>query len=206
MFERRGLFTLFVAAPLALMLALPAAAQTVLPAGFTGNAVGDGSGTIKDEGGKLTIQGEGADLSGADLDSLFLVSRQVTGNGTVTARLLSATGGGGDGLERVGVMIRGDLDSDAAFAATHMTNRNQGLDFAWRAAKGEDVQRESGYARRTFPIWLRVQRAGDQFSAYFSYDGQLWTPTTTQTVEMGEQAHVGLFVVSREDDLVMTTE
>jgi regulation of enolase protein 1 (concanavalin A-like superfamily) len=201
MFERRGIFTLFAAAALALALALPAAAQNVLPAGFAGKAVGEGGGSIKDEGGKLTIQGEGADE-----DNFFFVSREVTGNGNITARLNSATGGAEAGLEKAGLMIRGDLDPDAAYAMIHEQDENHGLALRWREEKGGDTAVEAGYARRTFPLWLRIQRVGNQVTGFFSSDGQLWSATSTKTVSLGNAAHFGIAVSSGEDEKMMTTE
>src|SRR5688572_6147439 len=102
MLVKRGLHLFSITAILALAMALPAAAA-VLPAGFTGKAIGDGGGSIKDEGDKLTIQGEGADIGDVDQDHLFFVSQEVTGDGQITARLNSASGGADDGAEKVGL-------------------------------------------------------------------------------------------------------
>jgi regulation of enolase protein 1 (concanavalin A-like superfamily) len=205
MLEKRGFHTLFIAAALAFAMALPAAAA-VLPTDFAGKAIGDGGGSIKDEGNKLTIQGEGADIGDVDQDHFFFVSREVTGDGHITARLNSATGGAEDGGEKVGLMIRADLDPDSAHAMMYESDDNYGLAFRWREAKGDDTQREAGYGFRRFPLWLRIQRTGNQVTGYFSTDGQLWSATNTKTVALGDKANFGLAVSSHEDERLMTTE
>jgi regulation of enolase protein 1 (concanavalin A-like superfamily) len=194
---------LFVMAALALAVALPATAQ--LPDGFTGKAIGDGSGSVKADGGKLTIQGEGADIAD-DQDHFFFVSREVTGDGTMTARLNSVSGGAEDGGEKVGLMVRADSDPDSAHAMIYESDDNYGLALRWRDAKAGDTPREAGYGFRRFPLWLRIQRTGNQVTGYISTDGQLWSPTRSKTIALGERASFGLAVSSHEDDRLMTTE
>jgi regulation of enolase protein 1 (concanavalin A-like superfamily) len=203
MYQRRGIAALFVTAALALAIALPAAAQ--LPEGFTGKAIGGATGSVDVQEGRFTIKGTGGDLD-ADSDSLFFVSRELAGNGNITARLNSVAGGPEEGNEKIGVMIRADLDANSAHATVHETNNNFGLNLRWRPAKGEDTIREQGYAPRTFPIYLRVQRAGNSFTGYHSFDGQSWVPTNTVTVTMGERANFGLAVASSDDSAEVTAQ
>lgn len=203
MCERRGIATLFVVAVLALATALPAVAQ--LPEGFRSNAVGDGSGSVEFREGRFTIKGAGADLD-ASSDSFFFVSRELTGDGNITARLVRVADGPESGDEKVGLMIRGDFDPDSAHATVHETNNNFGLNLRWRVSKGGNTTREQGYAPRTFPIWLRVQREGNSFTGYHSFDGLSWVPTNTVTVAMGARANVGLAVASSDDGVQMTAE
>jgi hypothetical protein len=205
MVKRQGLFTLFVIAGLALMVALPAMAATVLPSGFAGKGVGNGGGSITDDGTTLTIQAKGADYEDADTDSFYFVSMPVTGDGTITARLTGAKGGADDGGERVGLMIRETTDPDSAFAAMNETNDNHGLSLNWRDAKGNTGTHEAGYGRRLFPVWFRGQRAGTNFTGFYSWTGDLWIPTNTKAVTMGAAANMGLAVASHDDSVTMTT-
>src|SRR6266511_2447833 len=205
MSERKGILTLFATAALALALAIPAVAA-VLPDGFAGKAIGSGGGSLKDDAGKLTIQGEGADIGDVDQDHLFFVSREVTGDGNLTARLNSASGGADDGGEKVGLMVRADLDPDSAHAMVYESDDNYNLALRWRENKGDDTQREAGYGFRRFPLWLRIQRSGNQVTGYISTDGQLWSATNSKTIALGDKANFGLAVSSHEDDRLMTTE
>jgi regulation of enolase protein 1 (concanavalin A-like superfamily) len=203
MVEKKGIAALIATAVLALALALPAAAQ--LPEGFAGNGVGAGNGAVEVKEGKFTIQGAGVDIT-ETADSFFFVSSAMTGNGSVTARLNSVSGGIDTGDEKVGVMIRETLDPDSPHVTVHETNNNFGLNLRWRDTKGGETIREQGYAARTFPIYLRVQRAGNSFTGFHSFDGQTWTPTNTVTVGMGDNARVGLAVASGDDSARMTAE
>jgi hypothetical protein len=129
----------------------------------------------------------------------------VTGDGNITARLTSATGGAPDGGEKVGTMIRGTLDVDSAHALFNETNDNQGESFTHRDTKGDSGIHEPGYAPRQFPIWMRTQRAGNSLTGFYSWDGQLWIPTNSQTVTMGQNTNFGLAVASHDDGVTMTT-
>lgn len=207
MSKQRSFSTFLASATLALVVSLPAAAQ--LPAGFTARDIGEpgaaGSTTVVD--GKFSIKGAGADLWGNDSDHFQFVSKEVTGDGNITARLLGTTGGHvEDGWEKVGAMIREDFDQDSAHATTYMSNRNGGVYFMWREAKAEATQEKAGFAQRRFPIWLRTQRQGNEFTGYFSLDGQLWSPTITRTVTMGAKANFGLHEMSHEDGVLSTSE
>ncbi len=205
MLDRRGIFTLFATAALAVAVALPAMAATVLPSSFAGKAIGTGSGSLTDDGKTLTIKGAGADIQDADTDAFYFVSTPVSGDGNITAHLTGAKGGADDGGERVGLMIRGDLDTDSAHATINESNNNYGLSLNWRDAKGGTDTHESGYGFRTFPLWLRAQRTGNQVTGYFSTDGQLWSATNTKTVALGATANFGLAVASHDDSVTMTT-
>jgi regulation of enolase protein 1 (concanavalin A-like superfamily) len=204
MHQKRSIAVLFVTVVLALAVALPAAAQ--LPAGFTAKAVGAGSGSVDVKDGKFTVQGGGADLADTGSDSFFFVANALAGDGNITARLTGATGGAESGEEKVGVMIRETFDPDSAHATIHETNNNFGLNLRWREAKGGDTTREQGYAARTFPIYLRMQRAGNSFTGYYSFDGQTWVPTNTETVTMGANANAGLAVASGDDGVKLTAQ
>jgi regulation of enolase protein 1 (concanavalin A-like superfamily) len=205
MLDRRGTFTFFATATLALATALPAKAAA-LPTGFAGAAIGTGSGSVKDNGASLTVQGAGADFQDADTDGFYFVSTPITGDGNLTARLTSATGGAADGGERVGLMVRGDLDPDAAHATINESNNNYGISLNWRDSKGGTDTHESGYGFRTFPLWLRVQRSGNEVTGFFSTDGQLWSSTNTKSLGLGAAANFGLAVASHDDTVTMTTQ
>jgi len=55
------------------------------------------------------------------------------------------------------------------------------------------------------PIWLRVQRAGDVFSAFQSNDGANWTQVSTnQTIAFGAELFVGLAVSGQVEGTLAT--
>lgn len=205
MFRQRGITTILATAALALVTALPAAAQ--LPEGFTARNIGDGDGSTTVENGKWTVRGQGADLWGNDNDHFHFVARPVTGDGNITARLLGTRDGHAeDGWEKVGAMIRENDTQGSPHATTYMSNRGGGLYFMWREEQDGATREFPGFAPRRFPIHLRTQRVGNEFSGYYSWDGVFWNYTTTQNVSMGETANFGLHAMSHDPELMMTTE
>jgi len=50
------------------------------------------------------------------------------------------------------------------------------------------------------PVWIKIERKGDQFSAFYSSDGVTWTPMVwnAQTVSMSDSVHIGLAVTSHD--------
>src|SRR5207247_2658106 len=123
-------------------------AQAAAPSGWTNRDIGDpgiaGTTNVDDATGVWTVTGSGADLWGTDSDHFQFASTPVDGDGNITARMLSTTGGHlDDGWEKNGVMIRADFDQDAAMVHTEMTNRNSGIYWHWRddkAGQPHDVQ------------------------------------------------------------------
>jgi regulation of enolase protein 1 (concanavalin A-like superfamily) len=103
-------------------------------------------------------------------------------------------------------MIRENDTQGSPHATTYMSNRGSGVYFMWRSDQDVDTQEIPGFARRQFPLWLRTQRVGNEFSGFVSNDGVLWTYTSTQTVTMGEKANFGLHEMSHEDGVLSTSE
>jgi regulation of enolase protein 1 (concanavalin A-like superfamily) len=207
MMTQRGLVAFVVTGVVALIVSLPASAQQ-LPQGFRSRDVGAPGvpGTARFDNGKFTLQGSGADLFGSNDDHFQFVSQEVTGDGTIVARIVSATGVADSGGQKNGVMIRENDTPGSPHATTYMSKRGSGAYFMWREAQDGDTQEISGFAPPVVPIWLRTQRVGNEFSGYVSYDGQLWIYTSTQNVSMAEKANFGIHVMSHDDGKLDTVE
>jgi regulation of enolase protein 1 (concanavalin A-like superfamily) len=101
-------------------------------------------------------------------------------------------------------MIR---DSDAAGARNALLYMSSGenLEFQWRTADDANTVIQRDIAPRKFPLFLRLQRAGNEFAGFASEDGRLWRPlTVAPTIPMGEEALFGLAVTSHEDGELTT--
>ena len=46
------------------------------------------------------------------------------------------------------------------------------------------------------PVWLMLQRFGDEFNSYWSVDGESWTHLGQVTIPMNQELFVGLPVTS----------
>lgn len=117
---------------------------------------------------------------------------------------------------KAGLMIRETLDADSAhlmlvvFAENAPRNNNLGIyEMQFRARTGTDCQAVYPVVRPPaqpeFPAaypntWLRVQRQGDQFSAFASTDGQSWRLYGSQTVSLARRLLVGPALTSHNVD------
>ncbi|HEX4701360.1 MAG TPA: ABC transporter permease subunit [Pseudonocardiaceae bacterium] len=146
----------------------------------------------------------------AVVDRFYFVHQSLTGNGSITVRLASFTGGytthpgpaadGGPqalipGLEpwsKAGVLIKAGLAQGSAYAALLATG-DHGIrmqyDYTHDAA-GPQVS-------ATSPHWLRLDRAGDTITGYDSTDGQQWHPVGTAVLAgLPATVQVGMFATS----------
>jgi hypothetical protein len=202
--------------PLALLafgLSLPA--RAAIP-GWTDKTVGSdtqGSASV-DANGVWTINGSGNDVWATE-DQFHIVYKPLSGDGSVTTKLLSA--GDVSEWQKTGVMMREDLDDPAAKMMT--------LERAGAEHGGESVIRgETGYhsgkdrqmtgdldallfPSNKFPIWLKVERRGINFTPYASLDGAFWVPVyRPKVLPMKSDIFAGAFVCSHSDgDLLAAT-
>ncbi|MEN6428226.1 MAG: LamG-like jellyroll fold domain-containing protein, partial [Phycisphaerales bacterium] len=156
--------------------------------------------------GQYTISSNTADIWGTS-DNFRFVYKQLNGDGAISAKVLSITGGSAT-WAKPGVMIRESLDPAASYALMHPTPDGRRA-FQNRPTTGANaVSAHSGIGAITLPIWVKVERKGNQFTAYYSQDGTTWTkqPDTEntgtdrspnpQTIGMGNSAYIGLAVTS----------
>ncbi len=136
----------------------------------------------------------GGSAIGGGSDQCDFQYKQVTGNFDVDVRLSSL------GLSSIwaeaGLMARQTLDPASAFAASLATPGIIGASFASRASAGS-----TGSSTGSFPVnypntWLRLNRAGNVFTGFASYDGQNWTQLGTITASMPSTIYLGLTVAS----------
>jgi len=153
--------------------------------------VGSGSTT---SGGTFTLTAGGVDIFGA-ADQFNYAYLPLSGNGTITARVVSITGGGGDVNTKGGVMIRETLTGTSTHASEFLAAGAviQTLDRTTTGGSGTDAASFSGHAA---PCWVRMVRNGTSFTGYYSTNGTTWTTTTTMTISMATNVYIGLAVCS----------
>jgi hypothetical protein len=177
-----------------------------LPNGWTNKDIGNpdtkGSTVYDDAKGTWTVTGAGQDIWG-DTDQFQYAYTQLKGDGHVTARILSQTGGNPNGWGRNGLMIRESEDPgarDVIMALGAKPDMPGGLN-PW-SSNGQffSIRRlQSGTSNYTFdrtlgnfpqynqearhgaigtrdlPIWVRVQRRGNLITTYLSPDAKVWS-------------------------------
>jgi len=173
---------------------------TGLPEGYSDSDIGTPgmAGGASYDGSTWTVNGGGYDIAGTS-DQFNFVSQQATGDTTLTTRVTSLTGGDAY-WEKAGLMMRDGNAANAIYASVEATT-GSGVIFQYRTAVGGTTTavRVAGVAApsASTPVWLKLSRAGNGFSAYYSTDGSNWTQVgTTQTIVMNSVLSVGLAVTS----------
>jgi hypothetical protein len=154
--------------------------------------------------GTYQVNGSGADLAlcsgevacgNGSYDEFRYVYRSVSGDATLTARVISIQNVGSD-WSKAFVMMRDGLASDSAFALTAVSSgTTHGYLWFYRAAAGGSVA-HSATASSVTPVWLQVIRRGSTFTGSVSPDGSTWTPVASNAISMSATLDIGLGVVS----------
>ncbi|MHC4434190.1 MAG: PA14 domain-containing protein, partial [Planctomycetota bacterium] len=148
---------------------------------------------------RYTVAGTGEGFDGP-ADSCRFVYKQLTGDGVITARLLSLTAF--DIETRQGIMMRESLDPGSAFAmATFRASQQAYL----HSRNATDAGSVSGAfvpewpATLLIPQWLRLTRSGNSFTAEYSVDGSTWNAMADPvSVPMAATVYVGLAVTAQQ--------
>jgi hypothetical protein len=115
-------------------------------------------------------------------------SKKMSGDGSITARLIFPTTGAVSGL-----MFRDDLTPTGKYAAMVLapnTTTTVGK-FLWRTVAGSGSGNIST-ANLKSTYWLRLTRVGTQFTGYVSSDGITWSQTGSATIAMNNTIYIGL--------------
>ncbi|MEV6948573.1 putative Ig domain-containing protein [Streptomyces sp. NPDC051172] len=153
-------------------------------------------GSTSYDGRAFTVRGAGVDLTvnNQGMTGQF-VRRPVTGDCTVTARLVSRSGATAD---RVGLLMAKSLSPFDQAAGAIVTGGTSAQLMLRRAVAGASAF--SGTATVQLPLLLRLKRTGTAFAAAVSTDdGATWTALASGEIPGFGDAlfHVGLVVCSR---------
>jgi endonuclease/exonuclease/phosphatase family metal-dependent hydrolase/regulation of enolase protein 1 (concanavalin A-like superfamily) len=182
-----------VVALLAVLLTFSAPAFAQLPSGWASSDIGavGATGATTTAGTTFTVNGAGADVWGS-ADALHFAHRQLTGDGSIVAQVAAI-----DNINawvKAGVMMRETL-SPGARHAFMLTSYTKGHAFQRRLATAGASTHTSG-GTGSAPVWVRLTRAGNTFTAHRSLDGVTWTLVGSDTIAMGPTIYVGVGVSS----------
>ena len=191
-----------ITAALLLSLAGSALGQPGIDGWWTETIGGGTAGSATIKTGTYTVTGAGADIWG-NADQFHFLYRQLTGDGSITARVVS-TGAGANTWAKGGVMIRDDNSSGAMHGMSIVSANSDGTAgngacYQWRPTTGgtSSSVNYGGTPAAAAPYWTKIERIGNQFSAYLSADGKTWTQTgTAQTITMQDPVLIGLCATS----------
>jgi regulation of enolase protein 1 (concanavalin A-like superfamily) len=177
-------------------VAQAAAAQTsALPSGWTSSDIGNPqvAGSAEGNVDTITVRGTGVDIGGTS-DQFHFVYQATAGDVDIRLRIadLQSVNPGA----KAGLMIRGSLTDNAKHAFI-LVSAQEGLAFQWRSKTSRTSAQVSGAAAAP-PVWVRLVRQRNLFSAYSSPTGAAWTFIGSATINMSSNAYVGLAVTSHD--------
>jgi chitodextrinase/regulation of enolase protein 1 (concanavalin A-like superfamily) len=164
--------------------------------------------------GTLTVKGAGTGSSPSQ-DNFHFLYVPWSGDGALTARIVSQTGG--DALAKTGLMFRAALSPGAVNA--YLALAAGAVGFEQRAGDASTTRRPpapgwqrngallhapGSQANPLTPIWLRLIRQGTAFTAYSSPDGIAWAQMPTGSVALPTAANVGFAVSSHSAGALST--
>lgn len=172
--------TIFTAAPAAVALPKPWVTVDV------GSVLGEGATGYQSP--KFISVSSGTAIGGA-ADSFRFTSQPLVGDGSIVAKVSSLENTGG--WAKGGVVIRESLDPNARQAVMVVSATN-GIAWQYRQNVGGSGVVVAGPTSQTAPAWVKVTRAGNQFTGSWSADGATWTEAGSFTISMGVTVLAGL--------------
>jgi len=173
---------------------------TALPSGWSDGDIGSVgvAGSASDANGTFTVNGAGLG-SFSTPDGFNFAYQQLSGDGTIVARVVSVAGGY---APQAGVMVRETLDPSATNAFTFYYQNF--IYLSERTTSGGSPGYQGGM-NDTPPYWVKLVRSGSTFTAYGSADGINWTQVgSSQTISMASIVYIGLGVTSRTTSALTT--
>jgi hypothetical protein len=159
----------------------------------------------------ILMNGTGTDIYNAADQGRF-VYKQLSGNGSIIARVdrLDNT----NAWAKAGVMIRETLDAGSTWAYS-LASISNGVHFQARLTAGVNATSDTvlttlptSQTTAPIPMWVKIERVGNVFNAYYSTDGVAWTPNpwNPQTITMQTNVYIGLAVTSHQAGAVTQAE
>jgi regulation of enolase protein 1 (concanavalin A-like superfamily) len=176
-------------------------------------AAGDSSATGTGAATVFTVTGSGADIQGS-ADQFQYAYTTLTGDGGITARILSQTGMSNDPTwTKTGVMLRETDDAGSRMATYNLTSGSgsevgyrMDTDGSWSGFVGDNGAGQGRHSISGLPLWLRVQHKGTDFQVLSSDDGKTWrlVDHTTIAMDVTKPILAGLDVTAHSDGNLAT--
>jgi regulation of enolase protein 1 (concanavalin A-like superfamily) len=173
-----------------------------------GNPALAGSSEVRNAG--ITLTAGGADIWGVK-DEFGFSYLEKTGDFDLVARIESLTAP--HLYTKAGLMAREQLSDNSrhiffqVFPNNNPRNKNNGgYEFQYRAEQAGEMKAiyPAGFdGEPEFPVnypntWIRLKRAGNEFTGYYSADGKDWKLYTSFTMQLTKKIYLGLAVTSHD--------
>ncbi len=165
--------------------------------------------------GAFTVSAAGTDIWG-NSDQFRFVYKQLTGDGSIVAKVESI--GNTNVWAKAAVMIRESLDPGSVHVLMSVTPDGRRAFQNRPGSGGTSYTAHSNPGAITLPQWIKIERKGNQFTAYYSPDGKTWTkqPDTEytgtdkspnpQTINMPASVYIGLALSSHTAGVYTTAQ
>jgi regulation of enolase protein 1 (concanavalin A-like superfamily) len=178
-----------------------------LPEGWVSQDVGSigipGFAQFNSADDTFTLGASGADVAGT-ADEMQFAMQTLTGDGSITARVSSLTNTNANSM--AGVAIRETTAGNSRHVSL-ATTWSSGSRFTRRTTVGGTAATTTTTATAFAPLWVRLTRVGNVFTASTSTNGLAWNSVgTPQTVAMGATVQIGLFASARNDAAINVAE
>ncbi len=157
-------------------------------------------GSTRHESGIFTVRGSGKNIDG-DADAFHFVYKLVHGDSEIVAEVVSIQYT--HPFAKAGLMMRETLNEYSRNVMVALTAERGGA-LQYRAA--ERGYTESAASRAIYaPMWLKLRRQSNDFTAFVSENGRLWSLLEKVTIPMNENLYVGLAVAGAQDAMLNWT-
>jgi regulation of enolase protein 1 (concanavalin A-like superfamily) len=162
-----------------------------------------GSTTVVTPGVDYNVSAGGPAIYG-NSDGFRFVYEQLTGNFDIAVQVQSMTVAGA--TAQAGLMARTSLDA-ASQEVSVTTSPSSGYRFKDRDTTGGITNFTTVNGPTVYPnVWVRLQRAGNVFTGYYSTDGINWTLTGTVNLALPNTLYVGLAAASNNTTDLTTVQ
>ena len=159
------------------------------------------AGTSSPAPGGVDIVAGGTDIGGAS-DQCHFLYRIFSNDFDVSVRLEFL--GNSDVWAKAGLMARETLDANSDGVSALASPTLSGCFFETRAVAGGGSTLQGSFPVNYPQNWLRLQRAGDVFNGYASWDGQNWSMLGTVSLSITNPLYFGLTASSHTTNRTTT--
>jgi len=157
----------------------------------------------------------GADVWGS-ADEVRYAYKRLNGDGSIVAKIESVDNT--NDWTKVGVMIRETLDTSSTHAFMALTPNGRRAFQNRPVTNGASSSAHSGTGAITLPYWVKIERTGNELTAYHSADGVTWTiqpddentgtdrSPNPQLIGMTGSVYIGLALTSHSAGVGCTAE
>ena len=157
-------------------------------------------GSTRHDNGGFTVRSSGMNIDG-DRDSFHFVYKQVRGDSEIVAEVASIQYTHPNA--KAGLMMRENLSEYSPNVMVALTAERGGT---VQFRPQDRAQTVAAPARAIFPPqYLKLRRQSNEFTAYASPNGRIWSVLETVSVPMSESIFVGVAVASAQDGMLNWT-